>query len=200
MTDYVIHLISTYGYLAVFLATAYDHTGTPAAMMLSIGVGLTGLLHIPTIFAISFAGGIAGDLFLYAIGRYGGPKTIRWITNNKPYRQEAVGKIGSWFHTYGGSIIIWGRFVAFVGKFTSLVMGSLQYQFSRFIFFTTIGNAVTLILFGLPTYWLGKYFNLAFDNNTVSLYFTAGIIVLQVVITLFMWWKHKQKQNRYSQV
>lgn len=195
MTELFFQLLQTYGYAAVFVFAALDHTGTPGAVMIAAGLAAAGVMNIWVVLLVSLLGGLAGDWLLYAIGRWAGAPVLGWLEVRKPAVAAAKTKVSGWIDTYGGSVIIWARFVAIIGRYSSLVYGMFRYHMIKFTAFSIIGGMVMVVAFGIPTYYIGESLNTYVDNPLFSVYLTLGIVVLQIGISLGMYYyKHIVKK------
>ncbi|MDP3985235.1 MAG: DedA family protein [bacterium] len=195
MPDFLVSLIEQYGYLAIFVITMLDHTGTPIAVLSGVGVATAGLLEVHTVLLVSFIGGWVGDVLLYGIGYYGGKHALRHFARRSTSVAHASEKISGWFDSYGTSVLIWGRFAAVIGKYLSVVAGSLEYPFIKFMALSFLGGLIMVLLFGVPTYFIGNELNAAFQNSQFTFYLTLGIIVVQLVGTK-LWFSRKRKNQK----
>jgi len=193
MTSFV-HFIEIYGLFAVFVGAAIDHTGTPTALLLSVGLASAGILDIRWVLLIATLGSLAGDILLYAIGKYGGKPFLTKIEKKRPRVSRYTKKITHWFDTYGNSVVVWGRFAALVGRYVSLVCGILEYRFIKFLLFSLIGNIFLTLLFGIPTYLIGEKVNRFLDNGWISFLLIGAIVMLQIVLT-WIWYLLRRHAN-----
>lgn len=194
MTEFLVQMIEQYGYIALFFATAIDHTGTPGAMLVGISVAATGFLDIETVLLVSFAGGFIGDILAYAVGFYGGKRLITHYSNKNKSFENAIKKVAPWIDKHGNKTIVWGRFIALASRHISLVAGSFSYPFSKFIPFSLIGGALMVISFGIPAYFLGNKLNELTSDPLFSVYITVGIILAQIAGT-WIWFRLKKTRQ-----
>jgi membrane-associated protein len=195
MTDLFFQLLETYGYAAVFIFAALDHTGTPGAVMIAAGLAASGVMNIWVVLVVCLIGGLMGDWLLYAIGRWAGAPVLHWLVERKPAVAAAKIKVAHWIDTYGGSVVIWARFVAIVGRYASLVYGMFQYSMSKFTVYSLVGGSIMVVAFGLPTYYIGGKLNDVFENPLFTLYLTLAVVVLQLGISIGMYYyKHLVKE------
>lgn len=189
-------LIQTYGYLGVYLAGALDHSGTPLGVMLSIAFVTSGDLLLAPTLIISMLGALTADLVFYFLGFFASKKFFKWINNRNQTIDNIVKKTKQMLSKYGAIFLIWCRFIPFLGRYFSVVFGSVRFNFATFIIFTIIGNALITLGFGLPTYFLGNQVNKIFQNPYSTLWFMLAIIALQVIGAWI--WLHLKKRKRKS--
>lgn len=193
MVDFLLNLVEQYGYFGLFLWTAFDHTGTPGAMLFGVGLASGGALQIEWVLLVSFLGSMTGDLMLYLIGLAGGRRALSALCKRSESVRRSTETIEEWLKKYGKAVVVWGRFIAFVGRFTSLVLGSFSFPWVPFLAGTALGTALLVIGFGLPVYFLGNTLNEATQNEWFSFYLTVAISLLQIVATLvWVYWKRKR--------
>jgi membrane protein DedA with SNARE-associated domain len=183
--------IQNYGYLAVFLLTAFDHSGTPLGILLSIGLVTTGELDLMPTFIVATSGGIFGDILLYALGYIGGSKAVSFFKRRGKSTREGIERAEVFLEKYGAPFLIWGRFMAFVGRYMSLVYGSIRYKPAATILFISIGSVLMTLIFGVPLYILGESFNEITSNDKFTLYLSASLITIQILAT-WAWYRWKK--------
>lgn len=167
--------------------------------MLGMSMATSGALNFWATLIVSFVGGVVGDLLLYAVGVFGGQPLVDYLERKKPKTRAAFNKATAWLDQYGSAAVIWGRFVAVVGRYISLVVGALKYHFFPFLMFSALGNTVMMLLFGLPTYFAGDALNKWADNPWFMFYITLAIMVGQIVLTgLWFRWKRRRKKRKKS--
>jgi membrane protein DedA with SNARE-associated domain len=197
MTDLFFQLLSTYGYAAVFLFAMLDHTGTPGAVMIAAGLAASGVMNIWVVLGVSILGGLAGDWLLYAIGRWAGGPVLGFAIRKKPGIERAKEKVAAWIDVYGGTVVIWARFVALIGRYASLVYGIFRYNMLKFTLYSLIGGIVMVVAFGLPTYYIGGALNEVVENSLFTFYLTVGVIIIQLLVSFLVYYrKHKKSYAR----
>lgn len=192
MTELFLELLNQYGYIAVFIFAMLDHTGTPGAVMIAAGLAAAGILNFWAVLIVSILGGLAGDWLLYAIGRWAGAPVLNHFVVKKPGVQAAKEKVSGWIDTYGGTVVIWARFVAIVGRYASLVYGMFRYPVLKFTLYSLIGGIIMVLAFGIPTYYIGEQLNQALENPLFTFYLTTVVIILQLLISIGIYYKKRR--------
>jgi membrane protein YqaA with SNARE-associated domain len=125
------HLISSYGYYAVFLIVGLESVGIPlpgetALIAASTYAATSGNLNIWVVFAAAAAGAIIGDNVGYWIGNKGGYKLARKY-GPKIRLDERKLKVGRYvFDRHGGKVVFFGRFVSVLRTFAAFLAGTLR--------------------------------------------------------------------------
>ena len=162
MTDFVMNLISSYGYIGMFIGMVLEAViiAIPSEFILATG----GILASKGIFTFTgaFITGLLGSVFcaivIYLMGYFGG----------KPF----VKKYGKYFFTL-----------------ISLPIGIMRLSFIKFIIYTTIGSIPWTLLFVYVGYKLGENWIIL---NTIVNYFKVPIrIILVLIIIGFIYKKIK---------
>lgn len=196
MTELFLDVVVQYGYVAIFIFAMFDHTGTPGAVMIAAGLAASGALNIWGVLLISIIGGLAGDWLLYALGRWAGAPLLRYAEKKNKNISEMKQKIHMWMKKYGGTVIIWSRFVAIVGRYASFVYGIFRYPIAKFTLYSLLGGALMVLVFGLPTYYIGGKLNTFVENPFFTFYLTTGIIILQILISAGIYYIKQTKKQK----
>jgi membrane protein DedA with SNARE-associated domain len=160
LTDYLIPALDHYGHWAIFCLVMLESMGVPvpgetALVTAAVYAGSTHHLDIQAVIVAAAAGAIVGDNIGYVVGRYFGlPLLIRHGHYVHLTRKRL--KLGQYlFLRYGGAIVFFGRFVAFLRTFAALLAGVNRYHWKGFLFFNAVGGIVWAAIFGLGGYFFG---------------------------------------------
>jgi len=160
VTNDLTHLLTTYGYLAVFLFVAIESIGIPfpgETMLVTAGVyaGTTHHLNIVIVIVAAAAGAIIGDNIGYGIGRAGGYRLLRRY--GKYIRlEEPKLKLGQFlFRKHGAKVVFFGRFVSILRTFAAFLAGVNVMPWDRFLAFNAAGGVLWATIYGTAAYLLG---------------------------------------------
>jgi membrane protein DedA with SNARE-associated domain len=181
------HIISTYGYFAVFLIVGLESVGIPlpgetALAAAALYTARTGRLDIWLIFLVATAAAILGDNLGYWIGYRGGYKVARKY-GHKIRLDERKLKVGRYvFDRHGGKVVFFGRFVSVLRTFAAFIAGTVHMSWPRFLAFNAAGGIVWA---GLVTF--GFYLAV---NNLEKFSGTINVVLISlavlVVIAVFL--------------
>jgi len=153
VTNDLTHLLTTYGYLAVFLFVAIESIGIPfpgETMLVTAGVyaGTTHHLNIVIVIVAAAAGAIIGDNIGYGIGRAGGYRLLRRY--GKYIRlEEPKLKLGQYlFRKHGAKVVFFGRFVSILRTFAAFLAGVNVMPWDRFLAFNAAGGVLWATIYG----------------------------------------------------
>lgn len=188
-------LLSTWGYGLILGVVALESAGLPLpgeTVLVSAAVyaGTTHELAIAGVIAAAAAGAILGDNVGFWVGREAGtPILARFghLVGLDPRRQ----RLGQYlFQRYGGSIVFFGRFVAFLRAFAALLAGANQLDPIRFFLFNAAGGIAWATVFGLGGYALGASF------HRLAGPFGIAMLALALVALVFGWRFYRLHEER----
>ncbi|HZL39758.1 MAG TPA: DedA family protein [Pseudolabrys sp.] len=183
------HIISTYGYWAVFLIIGFECLGLPLPgesilVAAAIYAARTHALNIWLVIGAATLGAILGNTIGYWIGREGG---YRLLLRYGPRLNITHGriKLGQYlFLNHGGKIVFFGRFFAVVRVFAALLAGANRMNWLSFLFFNIAGGIVWAMLYGAGGYYLGGKLHLVTRYAGVGSGLAAVVLVAAAVVFL----------------
>jgi membrane protein DedA with SNARE-associated domain len=155
------HLISSYGYLAVFVLVGAESVGIPlpgetALITASIYAGHTHRLSPWLIFAVAAAGAIIGDNIGYWIGDKGGYRLARRY-GPKVRLDERKLKIARYlFDIHGAKVVFFGRFVSILRTYAAFLAGTSKMRWRKFLAANASGGIVWAGIYTLAAYLAGN--------------------------------------------
>ena len=172
MTDFVINLISNYGYFGMFLGMVLEAVIIiiPSELILATG----GILAGKGIFSFlgAFITGLLGSVFcaiaIYFMGYFGGKPFIKKYGKYFFMKEEDIEKSDSWFNKYGMMSALIGRNFPIVRTLISLPIGIMRLSFFKFLIYTTIGS--------IPWTFIFVYFGYALGENWIILKTYVGYL------------------------
>jgi membrane-associated protein len=113
-----------------------------------------GSLNFGLLFVLLFAAAVLGDNLNYVIGRFFGPRIVKWKTFGRDLvQQKHLDKTHGYFEKYGVKTIIIARFVPIVRTLTPFVagIGAMEYK-RKFLPYDILGGAL----------WIGSLLSAGF--------------------------------------
>jgi membrane protein DedA with SNARE-associated domain len=168
-------LESWYWYGSIFLWLFFTGIGIPPVpeeLAILYPVGLTA--EHPEVrwwvaWPLTIAGILTADMVLYAIGRFGGRRLLRYRWIQRVLSAEREEKLERGFHRHGGKIILTARMIPPLRTSAFITAGLIRYPFVRFVLadsvcaialvsvvflgFRSIWEVIRLILEMEPEYW-----------------------------------------------
>lgn len=170
MTEFILNLISQYGYFGMFLGMVLEAViiVIPSELILATG----GILASKNIFSfwLVFIIGILGSVFcaiiLYFIGYFGGRGFICKYGKYIFLKIEDIDRSNSWFNKYGLLASLICRNFPVVRTLISIPIGIMRLSFIKFVIYTTIGSIPWTFVFVYVGYSLGN--NWTIINTYIS--------------------------------
>lgn len=183
------HLVQSHGYWVVGVVICLEAMGLPMPgesllIAAAIYAATTHQLAIEWIVLAAAVGAIMGDNFGYLIGqRLGRPALERY----GPRVGLTVGRqrLGQYlFFKYGGVVVFFGRFIAFLRTFAALLAGANRMRWGRFLMWNALGGIAWTHLYGISAYFLGNQVHRLV--GPVGLVIGAVAVGIAVYVVLFL--------------
>lgn len=202
LTGIIIHLISSTGYLGIFVLMTLDSALIPIPSEITMPfsgflVGRGELNFALVVFAGTLAS-IAGSMIGYYIGffleetvllnlirKYG---KILLLTEHDYHTSK------KWFDKYGDKIVLIGRLIPGVRTFISLPAGMFEMDIKKFLIYTTIGSAIWTTALTYVGFSAGKNWGFL---EPIFKKLEIGIAILAVFAVLF-YINHKLKIIKFK--
>ncbi len=191
MDNFVLNLISSYGYLGMFLGMILEAVIIiiPSELILATGgiLASKGIFTFTGAFTIGLLGSTFCAIIIYFMGYLGGKPFIKKYGKYFFMKEEDIEKSDSWFNKYGMLSALIGRNFPIVRTLISLPIGIMRFSFWKFLIYTIIGSIPWTLGF--------VYFGYALGENWITIksyidYLKIPIrIILIIVIIRFIYKK-----------
>ncbi|HLH83291.1 MAG TPA: DedA family protein [Trebonia sp.] len=198
------HLITSYGYLAVFLLMLAESACIPIpseVIMLfggALAAGAVAGAH-PSLAGIVIAGvlgNVAGSYIAWAVGKYAGqPAVLRW-GGRFGFRAHDIDRATRWFEKYGPVAVLVGRVVPVVRTFISLPAGFANMPALRFGLYTTLGCIPWTAALGIAGYAVGANWQQIANGIQKAGYGVAAVIVVAIVAAVVLHFRRRRGNGR----
>jgi len=146
LTEFIINLVSSLGYLGLYLAMLIEATSLPIPSEIIMGVAgflvYKGEMNLFLAAFFAALGNITGSTLIYFIGAKGGRPIIKKYGKYLDFTEEKFDKVDAWFNGYGNKIIFFSQLLPIVRTFISLPAGILKVNFPRFMAYTFVGSFI----------------------------------------------------------
>ena len=118
-----------------------------------------GSLDMAFLFGLLFTAAVLGDNINYWVGRFFGPRVVKWRTFGRDLvQQKHLDKTHAYFEKYGVKTIIIARFIPIVRTITPFVagVGAMDYK-RKFLPFDILGGALWIGLLLAAGYLFGQH-------------------------------------------
>ena len=186
------HLVSTYGYWAVFTIVALESLGIPlpGETILVVAGTYAGKYHhldVWGIFAAASAGAIIGDNIGFWIGDKGGYPVLRRYGRYVHLDQGKL-KVGRYiFDRHGGKVVFFGRFVSVLRTYAAFLAGTNKMRWRSFLLFNAAGGIVWSCVYSFAAYYAGS--GLRHSSRTIDI--VVGVTAAAAILGAFLFVRHQ---------
>jgi membrane protein DedA with SNARE-associated domain len=186
------HLLTTYGFLAVFVLMTAESAclPVPSEVVMLFGGALAGgaiagsHANLMVIIVAGTAGNIVGSYLAWLVGRYGGRAAIRRWGRFVFLREHDVDRAQRWFDRYGSPAVFVSRLLPVVRTFISLPAGIAQMSAVRFGLYTVAGCIPWTAALAVIGYLLGSRWQQVASGFHTASYIVGGLLVIALIIAV----------------
>jgi membrane protein DedA with SNARE-associated domain len=180
------HLVTSYGYWAVFILVGAESLGVPlpgetALILAGIYAGHTHRLSPWLIFLVGAAAAIIGDNIGYWIGDKGGYPLARRYGSRIRLDERKLKIARYLFDIHGAKVVFFGRFVAVLRTYAAFLAGTSKMRWRRFLPANAAGGILWAAVYTAAAYLAGNALQRASGTITWVL---AGATVVALVVVL----------------
>ncbi len=196
-------LVSTYGYLGIFIAafaeTIFPPIPSELIFPLAGFVGFKSNFTYFETFLMASSGAVGatiGAIVIYLvsfkIGRIAIVKLGKYVFVNEKKIESAE----RWFEKYGVYAVFLGRMAPGVRELISVPAGIARMPFAKFVTFTFFGSLIWSVILVFLGYFLGDSWESL--SETFSDYFTviSVLVLLSIVIVIFYYVYYGKRRDR----
>jgi membrane protein DedA with SNARE-associated domain len=186
------HLISQYGYVAVFVLMLAESACIPipseVVMMFggALAAGAVPGAH-PALFGVFVAGvlgNVAGSYVSWAVGKYAGQAAIARWGRRVGIREHEIDKATAWFERHGPVAVLLGRVIPVIRTFISLPAGFADMPPTTFGLYTAFGAIPWTAALAVAGYALGANWDKVASDFSGPTDVIAGLLVVGIVALL----------------
>ena len=188
-TSALMHLLESYGYIAVLFFVAIESTGIPfpgetMLIIAAIYAGRTHHLAIPIVIGSAALGAILGDNLGFWVGREGGYRLLRRYGRYIRLDERKL-KLGQYlFQKHGNKVVFFGRFVAVLRAWAAFLAGTNRMHWTSFLLYNALGGIIWATIFGLGGYFLGS--KVEQFSGPVGIIFLVVAVIIIVAFFIFL--------------
>jgi membrane protein DedA with SNARE-associated domain len=188
-------LLQTYTYPALLGLVLLESLGIPLpgeiALVTAAAFASRGSISIEIVIFLAALGAAVGGVLGYWIGNKGGLALIGRYGGYVGVRQSHIDRVHMFFERNGAKTILFGRFVAVLRTWASVVAGAACMSFRRFVLYNTLSSIVWATVFGLLGFYFGK--DLPLLERYISRASLVILVALAAGIALFLLQKRRSK-------
>jgi len=159
-SSHIVHLIATYGLLAIAVIIALESMGLPLPGESVLALAALYAAHhnqsIVAVVASAVTGAIVGDNVGYWIGREFGYRLLRSYGSRIGLSPGKI-KLGQYlFLRHGVKVVFFGRFVAVLRVLAAVLAGVNRMDWRRFLLANAAGAILWASVVGFGAYFFGR--------------------------------------------
>jgi membrane protein DedA with SNARE-associated domain len=197
MPDFAHHmarLLQLYTYPALVALVLLEALGIPLpgeiALVTAAAFAAHGRISIYVVIALAAASASVGGILGYLIGIKGGLPLVTRYGRYVGVRQSHVDQAHSFFERNGSKTILFGRFIAVLRTWASVVAGAASMSFPKYVTYNTIGSVAWAIVFGSLGYFFGR--DLPLLERYISRASLGVLIVGAVAVAILILYKRRK--------
>ncbi len=189
------HLLSQFGYLAVFGFVMVESLGVPfpgetMVIAAALYAGAHHSLSAPLIWLVAAAGAIIGDNIGFGIGHWGGYRLL-YRYGSKIRLDEAKLKVGRLiFDRHGGKVVFFGRFVSVLRTYAAFLAGTLRMPYLEFLAYNAAGGIAWSAAYAFGFYYLGS----SLESARGPVDYGLAAVAVFVVVGFIVWIRRHTKR------
>lgn len=186
MSDWVLEIMQTLGYLGLFIVLVIENLfpPIPSELVLPLAGFLVGREQFNFWGAVgaSTLGALVGAWILYGAGRWGGRPLILRYGRILRVNEKDLDRAEGWFERYGDWVVLLARMVPLARSIVSIPAGTMRMPILRFTVLTTLGTGAWNILLIWLGYLLGENWEAvsrwagAYSDIVLFLFAAAAVI------------------------
>lgn len=187
MIDQLLAWLSLYGVPALFIILVVTSAGIPfpdTLLLLAVGSFVAqGEMKLWPVLVVGSAGAIIGDQIGYCLGRWGGRRLVRRVTDRFG-GAEKIKQAEGFSKRWGGAGVFFSRWlVGPLGPWINISSGITAYPWPRFIFWDVLGEVLWIVLYVM----LGYVFSDRVQDLAELLGNLTWVIVGVIAATILGW-------------
>ncbi|MDQ1340960.1 MAG: hypothetical protein QG567_2118 [Campylobacterota bacterium] len=183
IVDFILQSVSDMGYLGVFFLMVLESSFFPfPSEVVMIPAGYLASKGEMNIFAVLFsgiAGSLAGALFNYYFALKLGRKFLLKYGKYMLIHERNIFKMEQFFEKHGHISTFSGRLIPGVRQYISLPAGIARMDLKQFMFFTTLGAGIWVLILTLLGYFIGA-------NETLIKDYLHQIVIFTIVFLIIV--------------
>lgn len=191
----VINFLGQFGYWGIALGMAVESAciPLPSEIVLPFGgfMAAQGTITFTEAVMAGQLGGMAGSIFAYAVGRFGGRSLLERYGKYILISKHEMEVADRWFATRGEFTVFTARLLPGIRTFISLPAGLTGMNFGKFLFYSFLGMLPWSYLFTWLGYRLGQDWTLV--RTYLHKFDLVIIAVLVAAVVWFIWWKLRRR-------
>src|SRR5215467_13727591 len=194
-------LLTTWGYLGVFVCVFIGNLGIPVpeeTVMLAAGF-LAGreILDLRWVYVIAVASAVVGDCCGFLLGRTGGQRLLNRLAGSFAFARSRYDRLQTFFETHGSKAVFMARFIAGVRFMAGPMAGAAGMPFLRFFGWNVLGAITWCSIVVTVGYLVGdELYRVIEVAHLASRWVVIAAVLLGVALVAYWWRERHQAVSR----
>ncbi len=175
----LMHLLSTYGYAALFLGILMEGE---TILVVAAYLARRGYLELHWVILIAFIGTYLIDQTIFQLGRHRGFPLL----TKRPGWDQRVATLRRWLHRNQNLVIVGFRFVYGFRTVTPYMLGVFQIPVKKYVVLNGLGGLVWSVAIAYLGYGFGLIIEKTLDDvKQVEIWVLMGMIIVSSLLVIF---------------
>ncbi len=189
-------LLTSYGYLALFILTVAQCTGIPVSS--EVVIPFAGLLvadhtlSLPLVIVVALVGEVVGALIAYSIGSWVGRPAVLAAGRRFHFRESHLEAAERWVERRGVVAVAVGRCIPIIRSYTSFPAGFGHMPLRQFLPATVVGALVWDSALAVAGMELGRHFSEISKVLQPIAYVALVLLALAVAYAVYRWRRRRR--------
>jgi membrane protein DedA with SNARE-associated domain len=183
------HLVSSWGYVAIFILSVAQSCCIPTSSELTLGfAGVLASEHklsLPGAIAAGAAGELVGAYLAWIIGRYAGRAFVDRYGKYVLLTNHDLDKAEAWYGRHGSWGVLISRLLPVIRNFVALPAGVAEVPLVRFGILTAIGSLIWDGAMAIIGYSLGKSYTSVMHGFSDAGYLLGLVAVAAIAFVIY---------------
>lgn len=194
IVQFIVDSVSGLGYPGIFFLMLLESSFFPfpsEVVMIPAGyLASKGEMNLMLVILSGIAGSLAGALLNYYLSLWAGRKFLLKYGKYMLIHERTVFKMEQFFEKHGHISTFSGRLLPGVRQYISLPAGIAKMDLKQFMFFTSLGAGIWVVILSLLGYFLGE--NEALVKTYMTQIVALTVIALAVIGTFYILIKRRR--------
>ncbi len=182
------HLVSSYGYAAVFVLSVLQSCCIPTSSELTLGfagvLASEGQLNVFGVIAVAVAGEVIGAYIAWMIGRYAGRTLVDRYGKYVLLTHHDLDRAEGWYHKHGNWGVFGGRLIPVIRNFVALPAGVAEYPLVPFGVLTMLGSLIWCSAMTFIGYGVGSGYHHIAKGFSYAGYLVGAAAVIAIIVVI----------------
>ena len=197
LTNFIIHTISSWGYVGVGALMAIESACIPLpSEIIAPFAGYLVYLGNFTLLGVALAGGVGsmvGSFITYEIGKYGGRPLVEKYGKYVLISRHDLNLADKWFRRFGEEIVFVGRLLPIIRTYISFPAGIAKMNFAKFSLYSFLGSLPWCLFLA----WLGLKLGENWEKLRTYFHGLDWVIGVLILIGIIWWiWRHIRQSKK----